>query len=125
RDAWRRDVLRRDGAALRRAADGERLRRGRHGGPGDLRFGSPPAGGRAPASREVSQAVLSPAAAQQRHVDLTALQGLRSGGAEADRGEVPAPPGGARRDVDQGRIDRKSTRLNSSHSQISYAVFCL
>src|SRR2546430_13609671 len=24
-----------------------------------------------------------------------------------------------------GWIDRKSTRLNSSHSQISYAVFCL
>src|SRR5206468_5080124 len=23
-----------------------------------------------------------------------------------------------------GRIDRKSTRLNSSHDQISYAVFC-
>src|SRR2546427_9156847 len=35
----------------------------------------------------------------------------------ADR---PAHPyGGA------GRPDRKSTRLNSSHSQISYAVFCL
>src|SRR5688572_31292172 len=31
--------------------------------------------------------------------------------------------------VDNGRVwqpgDRKSTRLNSSHSQISYAVFCL
>src|SRR2546430_8760066 len=29
--------------------------------------------------------------------------------------------------VEQGstRADRKSTRLNSSHSQISYAVFCL
>src|SRR2546427_3401067 len=27
-------------------------------------------------------------------------------------------------DVEQGK-DRKSTRLNSSHSQISYAVFCL
>src|SRR5438270_12346223 len=26
---------------------------------------------------------------------------------------------------DQYKIDRKSTRLNSSHSQISYAVFCL
>src|SRR2546430_8805195 len=26
---------------------------------------------------------------------------------------------------DQGAGDRKSTRLNSSHSQISYAVFCL
>src|SRR5438128_6619447 len=24
-----------------------------------------------------------------------------------------------------GRIDRKSTRLNSSHGSISYAVFCL
>src|SRR2546430_12705045 len=30
-------------------------------------------------------------------------------------GELPARPSG----------DRKSTRLNSSHSQISYAVFCL
>src|SRR2546430_3693861 len=35
------------------------------------------------------------------------------------------------RGADQGRLlaieflDRKSTRLNSSHSQISYAVFCL
>src|SRR2546430_12853423 len=27
--------------------------------------------------------------------------------------------------VVQGGEDRKSTRLNSSHSQISYAVFCL
>src|SRR5205085_11247373 len=27
--------------------------------------------------------------------------------------------------ADGKRIDRKSTRLNSSHSQISYAVFCL
>src|SRR5258707_2832718 len=26
---------------------------------------------------------------------------------------------------DAGRIDRKSTRLNSSHANISYAVFCL
>src|SRR2546430_14449392 len=25
----------------------------------------------------------------------------------------------------RGHLDRKSTRLNSSHSQISYAVFCL
>src|SRR2546428_6727205 len=25
----------------------------------------------------------------------------------------------------RGRLDRKSTRLNSSHDQISYAVFCL
>src|SRR3989475_3163274 len=28
-------------------------------------------------------------------------------------------------DMDVNPADRKSTRLNSSHSQISYAVFCL
>src|SRR3712207_8240172 len=27
--------------------------------------------------------------------------------------------------VERGRLDRKSTRLNSSHANISYAVFCL
>src|SRR2546427_1514062 len=30
-----------------------------------------------------------------------------------------------RREKKVALIDRKSTRLNSSHSQISYAVFCL
>src|SRR2546430_4355114 len=29
------------------------------------------------------------------------------------------------RHVIDSQLDRKSTRLNSSHSQISYAVFCL
>src|SRR2546427_8657395 len=35
--------------------------------------------------------------------------------------------GGGKRETGNGirRRDRKSTRLNSSHSQISYAVFCL
>src|SRR5204863_1674640 len=28
-------------------------------------------------------------------------------------------------DLTEARIDRKSTRLNSSHVEISYAVFCL
>src|SRR2546427_2252948 len=46
---------------------------------------------------------------RRRHVDDPA------GGDDVDPGAAP----GAR-----GR-DRKSTRLNSSHSQISYAVFCL
>src|SRR2546430_4162882 len=34
-----------------------------------------------------------------------------------DMPRVAAPPA--------PKLDRKSTRLNSSHSQISYAVFCL
>src|SRR3972149_9267496 len=37
---------------------------------------------------------------------------------------VMTQPKGAVIDLCAG-IDRKSTRLNSSHSQISYAVFCL
>src|SRR3712207_7311366 len=31
----------------------------------------------------------------------------------------------AETDFDSGERDRKSTRLNSSHANISYAVFCL
>src|SRR5688572_12540154 len=41
---------------------------------------------------------------------------------------APELPGGidlVRALAGAGHIDRKSTRLNSSHSQISYAVFCL
>src|SRR2546430_9909208 len=36
--------------------------------------------------------------------------------------EIPDTAGGPAQGAHQ---DRKSTRLNSSHSQISYAVFCL
>src|SRR2546427_8945687 len=44
-------------------------------------------------------------------------------GAAAPRGRsVPSAPTPRTRGP---RRDRKSTRLNSSHSQISYAVFCL
>src|SRR3712207_8913546 len=39
-----------------------------------------------------------------------------------DAGEVPVAARGARALDEQ---DRKSTRLNSSHANISYAVFCL
>src|SRR2546430_3987297 len=49
-----------------------------------------------------------------------------------DRPSVPPPAaplfGAAERRPrggDPAALDRKSTRLNSSHSQISYAVFCL
>src|SRR3712207_9433513 len=40
----------------------------------------------------------------------------------ADAAAVGALPGGPARPGDE---DRKSTRLNSSHANISYAVFCL
>src|SRR3712207_8579026 len=44
----------------------------------------------------------------------------RRGAGTRERGRA-APSGRGRR----GREDRKSTRLNSSHANISYAVFCL
>src|SRR3712207_7003268 len=53
------------------------------------------------------------------------LGGLRAlprqqGGAEHARAQFRGGSGGAPQ-----RQDRKSTRLNSSHANISYAVFCL
>src|SRR5689334_24340498 len=47
-------------------------------------------------------------------LEVAADGGLQSGG---DGARIPSPDGFGE--------DRKSTRLNSSHSSISYAVFCL
>src|SRR5438445_2068921 len=38
---------------------------------------------------------------------------------------LPATASHPHRPPPRGRLDRKSTRLNSSHANISYAVFCL
>src|SRR2546427_7663337 len=46
-------------------------------------------------------------------------------GAGRRRDGGSAVPGRARAEAARADQDRKSTRLNSSHSQISYAVFCL
>src|SRR2546430_11357204 len=59
---------------------------------------------------------------------------FRSGGRPDEPGEVTVTPRFSRSLTRRPRFpevavtameDRKSTRLNSSHSQISYAVFCL
>src|SRR3712207_8631663 len=55
--------------------------------------------------------------------------GTDHAGAHCDDGDVDdlsvAQSGKATEHVDGLYIDRKSTRLNSSHANISYAVFCL
>src|SRR5690606_39924298 len=58
-----------------------------------------------------------PPAALQPGLQLAGYLGLR----------LPAllPILGRHRTACQRRLDRKSTRLNSSHVKISYAVFCL
>src|SRR3712207_7987691 len=44
----------------------------------------------------------------------------------ADEHQLRAPPRGEQAQAGGGHAtDRKSTRLNSSHANISYAVFCL
>src|SRR2546430_5441232 len=51
---------------------------------------------------------------------------FRSGQGETFGEDFPLGPlPRAWRTQDENEQDRKSTRLNSSHSQISYAVFCL
>src|SRR2546430_9290733 len=59
----------------------------------------------------------------------TTLFRSRAAGSHGAGVHVRDPGGvGQAGDESQGRArggDRKSTRLNSSHSQISYAVFCL
>src|SRR5687768_17796592 len=64
----------------------------------------------------------------KRH-KLFAIRYRRPTGCGGERFSVsPALPTGARRIVVARfaeRQDRKSTRLNSSHGYISYAVFCL
>src|SRR2546422_2244907 len=59
---------------------------------------------------------------EDRHVAHVAPRGhpRRDRGRPAD-----LAPGGQAGQVGHGRRDRKSTRLNSSHGYISYAVFCL
>src|SRR2546422_7630104 len=48
-----------------------------------------------------------------------------AGGPAAPRPHFPPLPGGQPQAARLRRRDRKSTRLNSSHGYISYAVFCL
>src|SRR5688572_31609305 len=64
----------------------------------------------------------------RRSSDLEAEAGDEVGLIEC-AGELVGDPARVQRlgelDLEQRVEDRKSTRLNSSHSQISYAVFCL
>src|SRR3712207_7406733 len=62
--------------------------------------------------RSVAQATVTPPTASECDRGHGRADGVRS---ERRRRAGAVPPG----------LDRKSTRLNSSHANISYAVFCL
>src|SRR5206468_12240733 len=52
-------------------------------------------------------------------------RGVRARGDPVGAGHPDARLAGQAGQLRDERLDRKSTRLNSSHDQISYAVFCL
>src|SRR2546427_6584667 len=67
--------------------------------------------------------------AERSSAEPVRQRNLHDGPIRNGRPDVPVRSQAVRHDwsADERRtiIDRKSTRLNSSHSQISYAVFCL
>src|SRR2546430_13148421 len=68
--------------------------------------------------RRPPRSTLFPYTTLFRSLDQNLSHNVRRPGAQSDPyAKLMAPRESAR--------DRKSTRLNSSHSQISYAVFCL
>src|SRR2546430_13475638 len=54
-----------------------------------------------------------------------AVSVIEFGGSSEDIGRTTHSHPTLTEAVREAALDRKSTRLNSSHSQISYAVFCL
>src|SRR2546427_8271359 len=64
-------------------------------------------------------------ARRNAHVERLGALHAPLAAARAARGPQAAGSRAARAGNIEAHPDRKSTRLNSSHSQISYAVFCL
>src|SRR2546430_13611150 len=77
--------------------------------------------------RRPPRSTLFPYTTLFRSLDITQLIVQRRFGPALSLGRVCGLclAGVGRLGRDGARRDRKSTRLNSSHSQISYAVFCL
>src|SRR5438874_10474441 len=77
-------------------------------------------------SSDLASAALVPGARAPDRLRATAGGRERATGREPG-GKQRCHPAGARQGggPSQDRQDRKSTRLNSSHVEISYAVFCL
>src|SRR5438045_5508260 len=82
------------------------------------------AGGRLVAFQRMDNAIWASAYGSQGKAVASAAFGRTSGEMQA-RADAPTPRGIAAASGGEMIIDRKSTRLNSSHLGISYAVFCL
>src|SRR2546430_7939314 len=75
--------------------------------------------------RRPPRSTLFPYTTLFRSTDLANIGAHESATNAGGNGYTSFQPPNCLYGVDGDSIDRKSTRLNSSHSQISYAVFCL
>src|SRR3712207_8478098 len=73
---------------------------------------------------ETEQLLVAPVALALLHRRLCPTQGAVAPFAQASNGDVELT-GHCLQQLAAQQADRKSTRLNSSHANISYAVFCL
>src|SRR2546430_9255362 len=75
--------------------------------------------------RMFSVALQKPGRARETPCAVAGLGLIRASVARKDGTSNLVPPGIARVELTRTARDRQSTRLNSSHSQISYASLCL
>src|SRR5207245_10799400 len=78
-----------------------------------------------PTRRSSDLYVFKVAAVDAEKVTLDDGRAIRRGYLNIDQGVCLTSHASQCRTVRQAQLDRKSTRLNSSHGSISYAVFCL
>src|SRR5688572_32498078 len=77
---------------------------------------------RSASSSDVDSAVFEPGARRGDALPLVSAMGVQRARLGPNCHQLGH---GTKAQIVRTTIDRKSTRLNSSHSQISYAVFCL
>src|SRR2546430_9892073 len=75
--------------------------------------------------RRPPRSTLFPYTTLFRSLGIDEVAGHEQLGRVAEPHDARQQPGRSHVGAGQADLDRKSTRLNSSHSQISYAVFCL
>src|SRR2546430_9345986 len=62
---------------------------------------------------------------RKREISIDEAEDVNGNESRSEQGESKGAENASAAPAERIAEDRKSTRLNSSHSQISYAVFCL
>src|SRR5437867_5930749 len=126
RQRWRRGLEEEDCAGQERVRSTERPQERRDTPPGAHEVSGKDEGREGPGQDIVDEPVdderrRQPLPASRRRTERCEPEGVRR--AQAARDEAREADGEPQKEAAEG--DRKSTRLNSSHRTISYAVFCL